>query len=43
MNNLAWKNDGSALGTEINNDPDFGHALWHFGHRIMEFEAKYSF
>jgi hypothetical protein len=43
MNDLAWSDNGTALGTEINNDPDFGHAKWHFGHRILEFEGKYSF
>jgi hypothetical protein len=39
-NNLKYN---TADGTEINLNPDFGKANWHEGHRIMEFEVKYSF
>lgn len=39
-NNLAYNPED---GTEINNNPNFGKALWHMGHRIMELEVKYTF
>lgn len=42
-NNLKWQAGSTWQGTELNNNPNFGKAEWHFGHRIMEFEAKYSF
>jgi hypothetical protein len=42
-NNLKWQAGSTWQGTEINQNPNFGKAEWHFGHRIMEFEAKYSF
>jgi hypothetical protein len=42
-NNLQWAAGSGGLGTENNLNPNFGKALWHFGHRILEVEAKYSF
>ena len=40
LTNLTYD---SATGKEVNGNPDFGHAKWHFGQRILEVGAKYSF
>jgi hypothetical protein len=40
LNNLAFD---TTTGGETNLNPNFGKALWHYGHRIVELEAKYSF
>ena len=40
-NNLQY--NPAVAGGETNLNPNFGKALWHFGHRILEVEAKYSF
>jgi hypothetical protein len=42
-NNLQWNAGSGGLGSENNLNPNFGKALWHEGHRILELEAKYSF
>ena len=40
LNNLTYD---ANTGTEVNGNPDFGHAKWRYGQRIVEVGAKYSF